>query len=458
VNQAEFELQSGTHGEGHHLRRVLTLADLIFYGMILISPLGPVPLFGTAQQLSNGHAVTAMLVAGIAMTLTAFSYGRMAALFPSAGSAYTFVGRGLNDHLGFMAGWAMSMQYLLVPMLCIIQATLAIERLFPKVPYAVWAAFFAGLITFLNLRGIRTAARTNKLLVWIMFVVVGAFMVLGLRYLLRFQGWSGLISVKPFYDPLTFHPGDIMTASSFVALSYFGFEGVTTLAEDAQNPRRNVFLGTVLACLFTGVLSCLEVYLAQQVWPSYKSYPRLETGFMDVTRLVGGSVLFQATGAVVILGMLGCALSGQAAAARLLFGMGRESVLPRKIFAYLDPVKANPTCNIVVVGLLAFVGSILFGLEHAAEVLNFGALLAFMGVNLAALRQYYFSRRLRAQRRLFRDALVPALGFSSCLVILLSLPRLAKLVGGAWFLTGVAYDAVNTRGFRSRPVAIDFGD
>jgi amino acid transporter len=400
----------------------------------------------------------AMLLAGIAMTLTAFSYGRMAALYPSAGSAYTFVGRGLNDHLGFMAGWAMSMQYLLVPMVSIIQATLAIERLFPRVPYAIWAAFFAGLVTVLNLRGIRTAAKTNDLLIGLMFVLIGVFVVLGIRYLVRLQGWSGLISIKPFYDPHTFRVGGILTASSFVAVSYFGFEGVTTLAEDARNPRRDVLLGTILACLLTGLLDCAQVYLAQQIWPVYESYPDLETGFMDVTRRVGGTMLFHATGTTVILGMLACALSGQAAAARLLFGMGRENVLPRKVFAYLDPLKANPTYNILLVGLLAFVGSVLSGLEHATEVLNFGALLAFMGVNLATLRQCYFSRPLKPQRRLLKDALVPALGFLSCLGIVLSLPHLAKVIGGVWFLTGVAYDAVNTRGFRNRPVPINFGD
>jgi amino acid transporter len=266
------------------------------------------------------------------------------------------------------------------------------------------------------------------------------------------------MSIKPFYDPHTFRARHIVTASSFVALSYFGFEGVTTLAEDARNPKRDVLLGTILACLLTGLLDCAQVYLAQLVWPAYGSYPNLETGFMDVTQRVGGSMLFHATGVTVIFGMLACALSGQAAAARLLFGMGRENVIPRKVFSYLDPARVNPTYNIVLVGLLAFVGSILFGLEGATEVLNFGALLAFMGVNLATLRQYYFSTYLRRRRRLLGDGLMPALGFLSCLGIVLSLPHLAKMIGGAWFLTGVAYDAVNTRGFRHRPVPIDFGE
>ena len=100
------------------LDRVLTLSDLILYGIVLIMPIAPIPLFGVVQKLSYGHAVTTILLAMVAMMLTAFSYGRMAALYPSAGSAYAYVGRGLNQHLGFLAGWAMLLDYLLVPLIC----------------------------------------------------------------------------------------------------------------------------------------------------------------------------------------------------------------------------------------------------------------------------------------------------------------------------------------------------
>ena len=120
------------------LRRILKLHDLVFYGIVIIQPIAPVPLFGIAQNLSRGHAVTTVLIAGIAMMLTAFSYGRMASLYPSAGSAYTYVGRGLNPHLGFLAGWAMSLDYLVFPIVAVIQAALAVHRLLSIVPYPIW--------------------------------------------------------------------------------------------------------------------------------------------------------------------------------------------------------------------------------------------------------------------------------------------------------------------------------
>lgn len=441
-----------------HLRRVLKLRDLIFYGIVLISPIGGVPLFGVAQELSRGHAVTTILIAGIAMMLTAFSYGRMATAYPSAGSAYTYVGRGLNAHLGFLAGWAMSLDYLVLPIVAVLQASLAMVRLIPQVPYPVWVAIFVGGMTLLNLRGIRSTARANISLLVCMFIVIGLFVVLATRYLLHTAGWQGLFSLHPFYDKPTFDLRSIATATSFAALTYIGFDGVTTLAEDVENPRRNVLLATVFVCLFTAAFSCFEVYLAQLVWPHYSTFPNIETAFMDVTRQVGGPILFHAVGITVILSSFGGMLAAQVAAARVLFGMGRDSVLPRRLFAHLDPKRSNPSYNICLVGVLAVAGSLLLSFEHAAELLNFGAFLAFMGVNLASLRHYYFLQRNTGKRSLVRDALVPALGFLFCLGIWLNLPRLAKVVGGVWLLAGITYDAIRTRGFRSRPATLDFDD
>src|SRR5438477_9742474 len=174
------------------LRRVLTLWDLIFYGIVLIQPIAPVPLYGVAQKLSNGHFATIILIAMFAMMITAVSYGRMAALYPSAGSAYTYVGKGLNPHLGFLAGWAMFLDYLLQPLINTVWMSTALhERYLPQVPFMAWAAIIAGIITLLNLRGIRSSARANKTLLFVMFVVVGLFLAFALRFLLRSHGFVG---------------------------------------------------------------------------------------------------------------------------------------------------------------------------------------------------------------------------------------------------------------------------
>src|SRR5256714_2798346 len=173
-----------------HLRRVLTLWDLVFYGIVLIQPIAPVPLYGVAQKLSDGHFATIILIAMFAMLITAVSYGRMAALYPSAGSAYTYVGKGLNPHLGFLAGWAMILDYLLQPLINTVWVSTALhERYVPEVPFIAWAALIAGIMTVLNLAGVRSSARANKILLFFMSIVVVFFVVLATRFLFRGQGW-----------------------------------------------------------------------------------------------------------------------------------------------------------------------------------------------------------------------------------------------------------------------------
>lgn len=447
-----------------HLRRVLGLWDLIFYGIVLIQPIAPVPLYGVAQKLSNGHFATIILIAMFAMMITAVSYGRMAALYPAAGSAYTYLGRGLNPHLGFLAGWAMFLDYLLQPLINTVWISTALhERYVKSVPFFAWAAIIAGIITILNLRGIRSSARANRILLFLMFVVVGFFVVLAIRFLYANQGLAGMFSTRPFYDPSTFDSHRIWSATSFAALTYIGFDGVTTLAEDVENPKRNVLLATVLVCVFTGIFGGLLVYLAQMVWPDWHAFSNLETAFMDVCRRVGGIVLFNAMGAILVLAAFGSGLTGGLGAARLLFGMGRDNVLPRRVFGYLSAGSNTPAYNILIIGGLTFVGAVLLNsignaYEHAGELLNFGAFLAFMGVNFATFWQFAVHRRAGERRRIIADIALPLGGFVFCALIWWNLNTLAKLVGGIWFAVGLVYVAITTRGFRHAPAMIDFSE
>ena len=447
------------------LRRTLTLWDLIFYGIVLIQPIAPVPLYGVAQKLSDGHFVTIILIALFAMLITAVSYGRMGTLYPTAGSAYTYVGKGLNPHLGFLAGWAMILDYLLQPLINTVWISTALhERYVHQVPYVVWALLIAGVMTVLNLIGVKASAKANKVLLAVMTVVVAAFIVLALKYLYGGQGWAGLFSLQPIYDPKTFNAHRILMATSFGALTYIGFDGVTTLAEDVENPKRNVLLAVVLTCIFAGVCSGVEAYLGSRVWPNWRTFPNLETAYMDICSRVGGVVLFNAMGVILIVAAFGSGLTGTLGAARLLFGMGRDGVLPKRFFAHLKPGSSTPTYNILLIGGLAFAGAELLyhignAYEHAGELLNFGAFLAFMGVNFATFWQFtVIAKKNGAERRLVRDALLPLIGFGFCGLIWWNLNSLAKTVGGIWFAVGILYVGYKTNWFRSAPVMIDFSD
>jgi len=358
----------------------------------------------------------------------------------------------------------MILDYLLQPLINTVWISTALhERYVPQVPYIAWAALIAGIMTVLNLAGVRSSARANKLLLLVMSVVVVAFVVLATRFLYGSQGWSGLFSIQPFYDPKTFNSHRIWTATSFAALTYIGFDGVTTLAEDVENPKRNVLLAVVVTCVFAGVVSCFEAYLGARVWPDWRSFSNLETAFMDICRRVGGALLFNAMGIILIVAAFGSGLTGTLGAARLLFGMGRDGVLPKKTFGYLKPGSNTPTFNIVLIGFLAFAGAVLLNYvgsayEHAGELLNFGAFLAFMGVNLATFWQFSIVFKEGHKRHFLRDSILPLIGFLFCGLIWWNLNNLAKTVGGIWFALGIIYVGIKTRGFRSAPVMIDFSE
>ena len=390
-----MENSSAPSSAAPRLRRTLTLWDLIFYGIVLIQPIAPVPLYGVAQKLSDGHFVTIILIALFAMLITAVSYGRMGSAVSDGGLGVHVRRQGAQSaSRDFWPGWAMILDYLLQPLINTVWISTALhERYVHQVPFVVWAAIIAGIMTVLNLAGVKSSSNANKVLLAVMSVVVVFFIVLAIKFLYDGQGWAGLFSMQPIYDPKTFDWTKIRTATSFAALTYIGFDGVTTLAEDVENPKRNVLLAVVLTCIFAGVCSGVEAYLGARVWPDWHTFPNLETAFMDICSRVGGIVLFNAMGVILIVAAFGSGLTGTLGAARLLFGMGRDGVLPKRFFGYLKPGSSTPTYNILLIGALAFAGAELLyhignAYEHAGELLNFGAFLAFTGVNFACFWQF----------------------------------------------------------------------
>ena len=449
------------------LLRVLSLRDLVIYGIIVIQPVAALPLFGHANDISRGHAVTTILIAMVAMILTAISYGRMANRYPTAGSAYTYVGKGINYYLGFIAGWSMFMDYLFIPILCVIYTSIATNHMLQAVPYHFWILFYVAAFTLINLRGIKMASRADWLMMIIMSAVVFWFMAAAIRFVIAGNGTGGLFSLRPLYDPGTFSLKSIGSATALAALTYVGFDGITTLSEEVKNPRRNVMLGAVLTCLITGIWSGAQVYLAQLAWPDWASFTQgiadpaarnnaLDTAIMSVAQRVGGPVLDGALSFILLLGSFGSGAAGQLGASRLLYGMGRDGIIPRKIFGHLDSKHSSPNLNIIIIGGLTLLGAMLLNYEEAARLINFGAFFAFMGVNIASIKEYYFKAHERSVRAFLINFLPAFLGFIFCLVIWINLPIKTFIIGGTWMLTGIAYLAVRSKGFRKKFAMIDF--
>jgi putrescine importer len=275
------------------LRRALGLWDLILYGLIVIQPTAPMPVYGVMSTRSHGYAVITVLLAMVAMLFTAISYGRMASAYPSAGSAFTYVGREIHPALGYVTGWSMAMDYVLNPLICTILCSKFALNFFPNIPYAVWVLIFVGLFTFLNLQGIQTSARINSGLAAVMGVVILLFLAAAVRYIHTGPHDGITFFTRPFFDPKTFSVRAIMGGTSLAVLTYIGFDGISTLSEEAKNPRRNILLATVLVCLLTGVLASIEVYAAQLVWPGAERFPDVDTAFVFVAGRAGGQWLLR---------------------------------------------------------------------------------------------------------------------------------------------------------------------
>ena len=434
------------------LRRTLTLWDLILYGAIVIQPVAPMSVFGVLSQRGHGHVVTTILIAMVAMLFTAISYGRMARAYPSAGSAFTYVGQEINPALGYVTGWSMVMDYMLNPMICIIWISQQAHVFAPGVPYGAWAVFFALVFTGLNIQGVKTSARLNAGLAAAMGVVIAILFVAAARYIFGNAHDSAGFFTRPFYDPQMWNAKAVLGGTSIAVLTYIGFDGISTLSEEAENPRRNILLATVLTCLVIGILSALEVYAAQLVWPASQPYPNVDTAFTFVAGRAW-QPLFAVVGFTLVVANFGSGMGAQLGAARLLYGMGRSNALPKSFFGAVDAKRHVPRNNVVFVGALALAGAFLLpavageatGYELGANLLNFGALIAFMGVNAAAFVRYY----LRAQEKKLGNLVPPILGFVICFLLWWNLSTKARIFGALWMIVGIAFGAWKTRGFRS---------
>ncbi len=433
------------------LKRVLSRKDLVLYGLVILTPTAPYPVYGIVQQLSHGHAALAYLAAMVAMLFTAASYGKMSGAFPSAGSTYTYASRGLNAHLGFLAGWAMILDYFLIPLLSILYASLTAHRLLPAVPYEVWAIGFTLVLTLLNIPGITVTARAGEVMMVIMSVCAVAFIALAIRYIVAAHGFQGLFQLAAIYRPDSFSMRALMLGAGVAAISYIGFDAISTLAEDTVQPERDIGFATVLVCVIETLICLVTVYLAALVWPDYQHYPEAETVILDIATRIGGNFMFGALTLVLLVAGLASALTGQAGASRLLYGMGRDGVLPRRVFGYINPRFSTPTRGIYLMGALGLIGVLFLHFEIAVELLNFGAFAGFILVNLSVIQHFYVRLRQREGKYVFTHLLFPALGACVCAYLWFSLSSRAKMVGFVWLAIGLVYLAVLTRGFKTAP-------
>ncbi len=439
---------------GAVLKRVLSRRDLILYGLVILTPTAPYPVFGVVQQTSRGHAVLSYLVAMVAMLFTAMSYGKMAGAFPSSGSTYTYASEALHPYVGFLAGWSMILDYLLIPLLSVVYASLTANRMLPQVPYSVWAIFFTVAITAINIRGMRMTVSAGNVMMVLMSICAVLFLVLAVRTVWLRSGFHGLFSGVAIYNPGSFALHPLMLGAAIASLSFIGFDAISTLAEDTVRPETDISAATVAVCLIETLICVATAYMAALVWPDFHAYPESETAILDIARTVGGSAMMGFLSFILLVAGLASAMTGQAGASRLLLGMGRDGVISRRFFAHIDPRFSTPVRGIYLMGAVSLVGSLALHFQLVVELLNFGAFVGFILVNLSVVRYFYFGRRDRSRIKVLTDLVFPLCGAAVCTYVWLNLTWKAQMAGFAWLAVGAIYLAVLTHGFRKRIVTL----
>ncbi|HSB03617.1 MAG TPA: APC family permease [Thermodesulfobacteriota bacterium] len=434
-------------GSQPRLKTALGFWQLLFYGVAFMVPIAPIVIYGVVTQVTGGHMAMAYLLAMVAMFFTAASYGQMAGEFPEAGSTYSYTRHGLNPHLGMLAGWTILLDYVLMPALSYVVIAIFGSQLLPDIPYWFWVAIPLIAITFINILGVKQMAGTTVVLLLLQLGVLGYFFMMAILGISRGMGQG--FTLRPFFSE-NFQLGAVIAGTSIACFSFLGFDAISTLAEETKRPRMDISRATLAACLLAGFLFIAQAFLAQNIWPNYSSFPNLDAAFYFIAEQVGGQPLSVALTLGMIFAALANAVDAQAASARLLFGMGRDGVLPQKVFGALNARTKTPVLNLLI---MAVIGAAVATqtLDTIVSLINFGALFGFLLVNLSVIRHHFITRKKRDSLGVIKCLIVPFIGAAICFILWINLPSLSKIAGFIWLGLGIIYEAFLTDLFRKDP-------
>jgi amino acid transporter len=428
-------------GYRQELKRTLSFSDLLIYGLVFMVPIAPFGIFGGVFQASGGMVALAYAVGMIAMAFTAASYSQMSRAFPMAGSVYTYAGRGIGQPVGFLAGWMILLDYVLVPGLLYLIASVAMNSIWSAVPIWAWLVAFVVLNTVVNYLGIEFTARINRIMLVGELIVLAIFLVIGIVALASGEGRG--FDFTPIYNSDTFSLELVFGAVSIAVLSFLGFDGISTLAEENKEAARSIGKAMIAALALAGVLFIVQTWIAALLVPDPDALiaegDAAGTAFYDAAEVAGGHWLSVLTAvATAVAWGFANSLVAQAATSRLLFAMARDRQLPA-FLAKIDPkhrVPVNATLFVAVISLALgiYMSTRDDGITLLSTLVNFGALSAFLVLHVAVVVHFIVRRK---SRDYWRHLAVPVIGFAILLAVVINAQVAAQTLGFTWLGIGV---------------------
>ena len=379
--------------EGLHLKRVLGPIDLTFLGIGAIIGTGIFVLTGVAAAKYAGPAVVlSFVVSGFACALAALCYAEFASMIPISGSAYTYAYATLGEIFAWIIGWDLILEYTFS---CIAVAIgwsgymvnllkgigIVIPEWACNPPLNLPAAGIVALLTVLLVIGVKESSRFNNVIVIIKLAVILFFIGFGLFYV-KPLNWT------PF---MPFGWSGVMSGAAIIFFAYIGFDAVSTTAEEARNPKRDLPIGIIASLLVCTILYIVVAAILTGIVPltEINANPEMSRDFLKAPVAYALSFIHQdwASGIISIGAVMGITtvllvmLFGQP---RIFFAMSRDGLLP-KAASRVHPRFGTPYITTIITGVFVCGFALLVSIGTVAELTNIGTLFAFAIVSIGVL-------------------------------------------------------------------------
>ncbi|MDZ7277992.1 APC family permease [Pantoea eucrina] len=431
-----------------HLKKSLTLIPVVMMGLAYMQPMTLFDTFGIVSGLTDGHVATAYAFALIAILFTAVSYGKLVRRFPSAGSAYTYAQKAISPHVGFMVGWSSLLDYLFMPMINILLAKSYFESLVPGIPSWIFVVLLVAFMTISNLRGIKTVANFNSVIVVLQVIVMAVITGMVVYGVAHGVGSGTLTSTRPFWSPDA-HVVPMITGATILCFSFLGFDGISSLSEETKDAERTIPRAIFLTALIGGVIFIAVSYFLQLYFPDISRFQNPDSSQPEIMLFVAGKALQIGILIFSVVTVLASGMAAHAGVSRLMYVMGRDGVFPQRFFGFVHPKYRTPSLNVLLVGAVALL-AINFDLVTATALINFGALVAFTFVNLSVIAQFWIrEKRNKTLKDHLNYLVLPIMGALTVGALWINLEETSMVLGLVWAAIGIVYLAFVTRTFRN---------
>ena len=429
--------------ESTTLVKSLKLHQVVFMGLAWMTPMIFFTVYGVAHEAADGMMAAAYLTAFIAIFFTAYSYSRMVKAYPIAGSAYTYTKKAINSKAGFLVGWALLMDYIFSPIIAILTFGIFMNTEFPAVPVFVWIIVMNVILAVVNIVGIKSAARVSGMSVLVQIGFILLFCILIIKDILNGEtGAHSLFSITPFFSGDTAF-SSVFSGAALICFCFLGFDAVTTMAEETIDAKKTVPKAIFLIILIAISMYMAVSYLTQIAYPDF-AFANPDNAAYSLIQLVGGNLLSSLFIMVLIVATFTQGVSSVTSVSRFLYALGRESILPKKLFTTLHPKYKTPAASILFVAIISL-SAVFINLDTAVMFVSFGALTAFVFVNLSVIAHYYIKMKKRSPKDTFLYLIFPLIGAVFISWLLTLLDKHTLIMGISWVVVGFIYLFIKTK-------------